>query len=972
MVHPSIRVAACAALVVVAPAQAQVDNSSENTSSEALNLPQGGSEGVNRVLTAPRLDPSTPSAEHVAVHWRFFNSDQGDAYRERIEVLTNGAFSLLIEEGATSGVTPVDESGNPLNTDGDAENDVWGGAAYATSRLLLDTRQTSGSDYFSGFRGDRVEFNTFGGLTINGARTTGVPRIAFFAGLVNPSSITPTTQTGEPTLLNPSNPLDPFDPDLAGSKARPLRRGIWSSVGVSGDIRLRALERDSDRPAPVDPAHGLSDPFIGREFQRLHPSDYEDVSTEPQFNPNGVLAGSLLAEQRFSRVNNLTMNNVGALAFRADIAIGLTPRHGIWADDFDLGGAPTLHRVFLEDVDSPVSQIAFDNTASNAPAPFYRIRALGPPAISNNGTLPHVAAYAMLQSDDGVGGLGDPVGAIIARRPGVDGATGLGHTPKILVIEDEPFNLTGGIATFTFVNSFLRNELSSVNSGPPGLADVAERQITPGVGQIRESYKDTNFFSPSAVIYKPRPAINRWNELAFLGRINTKNGVQITATDPITGDLLDEGVYTTQGTPGGAEFRRIAFEGDPAPVVRNGSLLAHARFACVENAPFSPGFNPADDAQVFYRPVINGQGQILFIGSWLSDPPGGPVEYGRSLFLSHLDGTLECVATSGDTLGQQILVPQYDMMGEVLPGGPAVDVELTADFGRVPNALGLGNQDAVAYEQAMLNDCGVVVFTTRLIEVDGHANRGWGLFVVNTADPRSSPLGPQLLVKSGSGQDDGDDRFQIDNELLELTGAFNAFFPEAISYGYGDSEEGDTPIHPDGSTIFAVNPDAPPDRGLLVLGKLGLDAQDISALDFDGDGILDGCDCFPEDAVPQGDIDADGIPDDCDNCPSVFNPDQSDIDSDGTGDVCEPGGGGGGGCTNCLECIEIDCEFNGMLLGAGPDFDQSGVVDDTDLNLMMMAWGYTEGRFDMNKDGIVGEKDLALLMEDYGKTVETK
>ena len=89
---------------------------------------------------------------------------------------------------------------------------------------------------------------------------------------------------------------------------------------------------------------------------------------------------------------------------------------------------------------------------------------------------------------------------------------------------------------------------------------------------------------------------------------------------------------------------------------------------------------------------------------------------------------------------------------------------------------------------------------------------------------------------------------------------------------------------------------------------------------------------------------------------------------DGKGDVCD-GSGGGGECENCLECILIDCEFNGMLLGSGPDFDQSGLVDDTDINLMMMAWGYTKGRFDMNLDGIVNDKDLAILVQDYGKTV---
>jgi len=80
--------------------------------------------------------------------------------------------------------------------------------------------------------------------------------------------------------------------------------------------------------------------------------------------------------------------------------------------------------------------------------------------------------------------------------------------------------------------------------------------------------------------------------------------------------------------------------------------------------------------------------------------------------------------------------------------------------------------------------------------------------------------------------------------------------------------------------------------------------------------------------------------------------------------------GGGGECDNCLECTTPDCPFNGLLLGSGPDFDQSGTVDDTDVELMMMAWGYTKGRFDLNKDGVVEVQDLEILMRDFGKTVK--
>jgi len=90
-------------------------------------------------------------------------------------------------------------------------------------------------------------------------------------------------------------------------------------------------------------------------------------------------------------------------------------------------------------------------------------------------------------------------------------------------------------------------------------------------------------------------------------------------------------------------------------------------------------------------------------------------------------------------------------------------------------------------------------------------------------------------------------------------------------------------------------------------------------------------------------------------------------DGGGIGDARETGGGE---CDNCLESSTPDRPLNDMLLGDGPDFDQSGTVDDTDVELMMMAWGYTKGRFDLNKDGVVEVQDLEILMRDYGKTVK--
>jgi len=732
-----------------------------------------------------------------------------------------------------------------------------------------------------------------------------------------------------------------FDPDAVGAKVEPIRRGIWATVGaIDGVIRLRAIENDITRPAPPDPANGS---FSGVRFFRLHPSDYGLNTTDP-------LVGSLMAEQRFGRVSNMAMNGAGAIAFRADIGTVTAPRLGIWADQFDQVGQPTLHRVFIEN-DGDQLGITMDNTASDDPAPAYRIVAIGAPAFTDHPTEPLVAAYAVLRRKNTDGSFGDPLVAIIARQPGLDATTApLGFTPKILAIEGEPFTISGSSDAFTFVNSVLRVQTGATNNpGLPGLADVAERAIDGGVFR-RDPFK--NILQPNRrnlSVFKPQPAINRANEVAFVGRIHTTNGQEITAEDPLTGNLLDEGIYTTRSALGNAEFVRLAFEGDPAPVVIDGTPLTTARFA---------DFGEFGAEQAFHRPVINSRGDILFLASWIDDPDGVPDfeddTAGRSLFLSRPGEPLRCVASAGDTYGV-LQAPIYDDPDEPPTGTESVTVSLTDDFCRVPTIVDTPIQPR-AFEQAALSDCGVVTFTTGLEEENG-VFRGWGLFSLNTADPRPSlgspALGPQLVLKSGAGKSDGDESWTFPNmgPTVVVVGAQNSSFPEGIGYAFGDPEGGDATLHPDGSLVLGVNPDPDPSApatsstGLLVLAR-----QSDESLDYDNDGVIDGCD----------------------NCPTDHNPSQADSDGDGVGDACETGGGGGGGCENCLECIEIDCPFNGMLLGLGPDFDQSGLVDDTDLELMMMAMGLTKGRFDINKDGVVGQKDLALLLDDYGKTVETK
>jgi cysteine-rich repeat protein len=139
-------------------------------------------------------------------------------------------------------------------------------------------------------------------------------------------------------------------------------------------------------------------------------------------------------------------------------------------------------------------------------------------------------------------------------------------------------------------------------------------------------------------------------------------------------------------------------------------------------------------------------------------------------------------------------------------------------------------------------------------------------------------------------------------------------------------------------------PSCVPERGAAVAGSTVYTGE-ISAMDSDGDGILDAADDCPTvfnpvrplDMGTQADVDMDGLGDVCDpcpfdagtttctvfnpddadgdgivsaddNCPSVANADQADGDGDHKGDVCDPcpaeANPGSQGCTTAIYAIK--------------------------------------------------------------------
>jgi len=109
------------------------------------------------------------------------------------------------------------------------------------------------------------------------------------------------------------------------------------------------------------------------------------------------------------------------------------------------------------------------------------------------------------------------------------------------------------------------------------------------------------------------------------------------------------------------------------------------------------------------------------------------------------------------------------------------------------------------------------------------------------------------------------------------------------------------------------------------------------------------------------DSDGDTVPDMFDNCINIANTDQVDADNDGQGNACESG------CASCLCSTDPNCGFGALTLNEGPDYDSNGWVDETDLELTLLAQGYEGGRCDLNGDGMVDSQDVDIILNCWGE-----
>ena len=144
----------------------------------------------------------------------------------------------------------------------------------------------------------------------------------------------------------------------------------------------------------------------------------------------------------------------------------------------------------------------------------------------------------------------------------------------------------------------------------------------------------------------------------------------------------------------------------------------------------------------------------------------------------------------------------------------------------------------------------------------------------------------------------------------------------------------------------------------------------------------------------KGDDDGDAIPDDIDNC-YLYNPNQTDCNGNEVGDVCDVADGTSYDCNGNGEPDECDIvdgsgnDCNGNFVpdecdiadGTSTDLDENeipdececlsdinvdGIVNVSDVLIVIGYWGSTDSPADINFDGIVNVSDLLIVIDNWG------
>jgi len=131
------------------------------------------------------------------------------------------------------------------------------------------------------------------------------------------------------------------------------------------------------------------------------------------------------------------------------------------------------------------------------------------------------------------------------------------------------------------------------------------------------------------------------------------------------------------------------------------------------------------------------------------------------------------------------------------------------------------------------------------------------------------------------------------------------------------------------------NPDNPEELGGPIYPQMDIGAIEyVFAGDFDGDGVADGADAFPNDATETTDSDNDGVGDNSDAFPNDPN-EQFDTDNDGTGNNADLDDDGDNVADTDdafpLDGTEsVDTDLDGIGNNADPDDDNDGIIDADD------------------------------------------